>query len=476
MTEHSLALSTLIRIMSDRGVRRLYAKVLAPNDNSKNQPYFGGDFGVLNILPSSDPVPDRTPGSKRQIFRARINFAWLSDDGSTHRAPGAQLILYPQYPEVRFSGYLAGCDRQHRPSALMGSTREPDRLLFLGVTESGLILGYAAGPRSRIATEFARGAGMEQLGVFLRVPMGPADRLSDGRGELINELCRIARLGWIDSKRLRSDGVVAPCNSPNCGGYTLEAELGVVPNGFAAPDFRGWEVKQHAVSSFARVASNLITLLTPQPTGGLYEREGVIAFVERYGYDDLRGRVGRRNFGGSFRIGIEVPRTGLTLQLLGYDHARRGISDATGGIALLDRNGKEAAIWHFSALMSHWKKKHALAAYVPAMRRTEPNRQYRFGSEIRLGLGTTFENFLGAVADGLVVYDPGIKVAGYPDAPIPKHRSQFRIRSKDIGSLYGILERVDVCSQASPPPAPDAGERHASDDARQIPLLTLGQK
>jgi hypothetical protein len=31
--------------------------------------------------------------------------------------------------------------------------------------------------------------------------------------------------------------------SSNCGGYTLEAELGATPNGYSEPDFMGWEIK-----------------------------------------------------------------------------------------------------------------------------------------------------------------------------------------------------------------------------------------
>ena len=65
---------------------------------------------------------------------------------------------------------------------------------------------------------------------------------------------RINRLGWIDSKQLASNGVLKPCSAPQCGGFTLEAELGIPKNRVAEPEFLGWEVKQHAVTSFARAA------------------------------------------------------------------------------------------------------------------------------------------------------------------------------------------------------------------------------
>src|SRR5689334_20094016 len=130
MTSHSeVDLPRLTRMMVAHGVQRLYAKVLAANDNSKNQPYFGGDFSVLNILPAGQPVASATGTHARPIFKAHLNFDWLDDSGRIYPAPHAKLILYPQYPEVRFSGYLLGC--ANGPSREMGSTRTPNRVLFL---------------------------------------------------------------------------------------------------------------------------------------------------------------------------------------------------------------------------------------------------------------------------------------------------------------------------------------------------------
>ncbi|WP_425294886.1 MvaI/BcnI family restriction endonuclease [Neomesorhizobium albiziae] len=41
------------------------------------------------------------------------------------------------------------------------------------------------------------------------------------------------------------------------------------PNGYAEPDFVGWEVKQYGVNNFtAYRAESPVTLMTPEPTGG----------------------------------------------------------------------------------------------------------------------------------------------------------------------------------------------------------------
>lgn len=46
-------------------------------------------------------------------------------------------------------------------------------------------------------------------------------------------------LSKIDSKRLNANGDFVACEASQCGGYTLEAELGIIPNGKAEPDYLG---------------------------------------------------------------------------------------------------------------------------------------------------------------------------------------------------------------------------------------------
>ena len=61
------SLGQLLELMRLQGAVRLYAKKLAPNDNSKNQIYLGGDFSALNVIPYHDIQTDDTSmaGSKR---------------------------------------------------------------------------------------------------------------------------------------------------------------------------------------------------------------------------------------------------------------------------------------------------------------------------------------------------------------------------------------------------------------------------
>src|SRR5690606_20607028 len=141
----------------------------------------------------------------------------------------------PQYPEIRLSGFLRGT--RNAPNELMNSRLE-GRILFLGVTPDGRILAWAVGPDSVLAQQFRSLEDLETTGVFRKVPL-TGDAKIPARERLLAELRRIHLRDWIDSYALRADGSCTACNSPQCVGYTLEAELGVARNGYAEPDFLG---------------------------------------------------------------------------------------------------------------------------------------------------------------------------------------------------------------------------------------------
>jgi hypothetical protein len=322
------------------------------------------------------------------------------------------------------------------------TVRESGRFLFFGITAAGHILGFAASRNSALAKEAEALNLVPDTGVFSRIPL---ERFTDDRHLLLTELSRIAGLGWINSKRLNSKGDLLPCEASNCGGYTLEAELGIRPNGFADPDFHGWEIKQHAVTKLSNPASGgPITLMTPEPTGGIYVDKGIKEFIKRYGYPD-RTVADRRNFGGIHNTLRVCAATSLTLTLEGYDAAKKKITDFSKGISLIGTKGETAATWHYKDLLSHWTRKHALAAYVPSISRKDPVNQYQYGNRVRLAEGTEFSLFLNGVATGAVYYDPGIKIVDVSSAhPVVKKRSQFRIRSASIPLLYSAVTETDV--------------------------------
>jgi hypothetical protein len=433
-----MTLDELTILFKKAGCRNLYAKVLAKNDNSKQQIYFGPGFSALSLFPNRGVKPADKPCN--ETFKAQLTFYWIGFDGQLAQAPGAQLILYPQYPEVRFSGFLRGC--RNAPNHLLTS-REHGRILFLGVTRDESVIGFVAPVCSDLANEFIKKYHEPDTGVFSEIALPVATGNRDARTGLLAELLRIHQLGWIDSKRLGGDGSILPCKSSNCGGYTLEAELGVIPNGRSEPDYLGFEVKQTAVPSFERLDSGIITLMTPEPTGGLYQDSGTKVFLRKYGYADKKGREDRINFGGNFKVGSRNVTTGLTMHLLGYSEGK--IHDKNGMVALIADDGEIAASWNFQGMMEHWARKHAHAAYVPSMLRKDPVQQYCYSRSIRLASKPDFLLLLNALEKGVIYYDPGIKLeSATTQHSRIKKRSQFRIKSKDLGAIYGLCENIDV--------------------------------
>lgn len=408
------------------GVTEVYVKQLAPNDNSKNQVYFGGDYSAIKILPIGEMTTDTS--AKREQLKAKVNFHWLTDSGETAHAPGSQLILYPQYPEVRFSGFLQYCKQS--PGEVM-RVRDEGRLLFLGIHPDDRIIGYACFADSPVARDF-KPAAYHQMGVFSRIPI-----INDTESQLITDLRTIIGKGWIESKRLNGGGEIVACTSSNCGGYTLEAELGIIPNGLAEPDYLGWELKQHSKKM------NIITLMTPEPTGGIYKDDGIEHFIRTYGYPDKKGRPDRLNFGGVHRYGSETASTHLTLHLDGYNSVKKTMQPS-GGIVLVDRNDNVAAKWHFESILRHWNRKHNQVAYIPS-EMEKPPQQYRFGPNVHLATGTDPGKFLAAIESQSIYYDPGIKLENISsDKPKSKRRSQFRIKFAHLQELYENWKEVDL--------------------------------
>jgi hypothetical protein len=424
-------LKKLKSLFINNGCTKIYIKKLSPNDNSKNQVYFGGSFDILNILPISEIKTEEAGDWNKERFKASINFSWIGEEGNLYPAPNSQLILYPKYPEVRFSGFLAKC--QKPPSELM-TQRLADRLLFFSVAKNGTVLGFVTPPDSELSQEFLRIKSILEHGVFKVIEL---PQVANNQAKLLNELLRIHELGWINSKRLDGQGNILPCEAPNCGGYTLEAELGITPNGYSEPDFLGWEVKQFGVDNFAKINSAIITLMTPEPTDGIYKTEGTEAFLRKYGYADKTGREDRINFGGVHKVGIIHPSTKLEMQLIGFDIESGKIRNANGRISLVDLEGNETASWSFASMLLHWNRKHNQACYVPSLSETEQIRQYKYGNNVILGTGTDFQLFLRQMAIGNIYYDPGIKMENVSTKPKIKKRSQFRIKSQECVTKSG---------------------------------------
>lgn len=423
----------LLARFRDLGAERVFCKRLAQNDNSKQQIYLGGSFEVLSFFPHGEIAA--YPELDEPNFKAPLDLYWIGVE-NVERAVGAQLILYPSYPEVRLSGFLKGC--KTAPSAHLrqipkNQRRGTDgRVLVFGTTSDKRTLAYLAPAQTPLAQEL-----LEQFeespptGLFLELtlPVGS----DQNRENVLAALRRIHAGGFHTSCRRNNQGIVIPYNATNGGGYTLEALLGITPNGKSEPDYLGWEIKGHS--------SNRVTLMTPEPNGGFYGERGVKEFVERYGHDVANGGM---YFTGGHKVGVPCTATGMTLGVSGFDPTNPKIFDVAGAVRLVDAAGNEAASWAFAQLLTHWNRKHAFAAYVRYTPQKEPL-AYRYDTPVLMGEHTDFKKYLQALCSGAIVFDPGSKVTRARTArSTVKARSQFRINTNDLGLLYQTLTAESI--------------------------------
>jgi hypothetical protein len=423
-------------------IRTIYVKHLAlKQDNEKNQIYLGGGLdGVTNLFPAvmasrsaSESTGKRKSRKGRPKLEARIDLNWLSADGSLHPVPNARIIDYFQYPEVRLSGFLAGC--RAAPDALRRDHQAQygRRILLLGTTPDGRVAGMVLTERDDpVVASFPElpelpAAPVLRVLVIGRQRKAPADLL-------IEELAGIVSAGWHDSVILKpSLPDPVPFSGNQGGGYTLEALMEVPANADKKPDRYGFEIK-----SFS---GDRISLMTPVPDGGYQGDHPFREFMARYGRPADKGD-GSLRFTGMHRAGQPNARTGLVLEVSGYDRD----SDEFAGdpedicVRLADpASGEIAAQWSLGHLANAWNAKHASALYIRCRKRREPDTgrpQYAYEPEVLIGEGTDIWRLLRGIAQGLVVYDPGDAI--YADGK-PKVRPQWRISSARMQATMRVL-------------------------------------
>jgi hypothetical protein len=428
--------------MRELGANRILFKLLSSNDNSKNQIYLGRSFDVLRVLPHEELKADGIT-KKGPVFKAPLKLAWLTSlhDPSLTPAPNTQLILYPQYPEVRMSGFLRGSHNAPR-HLLQAPTRQErfdredtPRCLILGICEEGVVIAYLADWESDIRYDAIERINQRDASVVASIFYELAPKIDQNKQVLLNRLKAITQLGAISS-RLQSKTGSKNYKAENGAGYTLESLFEITPNGRSEPDFLGWELKCHRNSP--------VTLMTPEPDKGLYKND-LDKFFELYG----RCRPGRRDFNGRYRTGIRSTKSGLTLQMPGYDPIKGKLIDPYGSLELVNDAGEVAAGWSFEKLLSHWAKKHAQTAYIPYSKHKSSigdDISYKFGPSATLCQGADPLLFLAALYDGTIYYDPGINKKFDPSTLkwSQKKRSQFRTSFRTIEKLYSHCESTII--------------------------------
>src|SRR5262249_40368958 len=156
---------------------------------------------------------------------------WVAEDGGLHPAPNTRLINYFQYPEVRLSGFLKGCDRSPDALRRRSQAKYGKRILALGVSASDGVIGIVLTERDDPAVaDFPELPQSPGAPIFQVLTVG-APAGAEPLDLLRADLSKIFGAGWHPSVILKP-GAVAPI--PFVGaqgaGYTLEALLGVAAN------------------------------------------------------------------------------------------------------------------------------------------------------------------------------------------------------------------------------------------------------
>ncbi|WP_143871535.1 MvaI/BcnI family restriction endonuclease [Catenovulum sediminis] len=435
-----MELAAVIAALKNEGATRIIVKPLANNDNTKQQVYLGGNFEVIQMLPSGE-IYSAGISKKGPIFKAPLDFWWLDNEFNCANAPGAQLILYPKYPEVRFSGFLKKCPTA--PSHLMQPPTKDERaeranksrILFLGIAAKRII-GFTTHWDSAISQEILDQIVEKKLAQIEQEKSVFYDLVNEASGSksrLLSKLTNIYQMGAVPSQRIK-EGNVVPYVAQNGAGFTLESLFAISPNGRAEPDFEDWELKAHSGS--------VVTLMTPEPNCGEY-KESLEQFLRKYGWSKAEGRM---DFASIHKNNLKNERTQLSLIMTGYDPKKEEITDPDGGLHLVDDKGNLAAGWGFSKLLEHWKKKHSRTCFVSYKKIDDGDIKFTFGPNVTLAEGASLKRFLQSLYGQAIYYDPGINMKLVNGKWKPKKRNQFRIKFKDIGDLYLIVNDLDLAN------------------------------
>lgn len=363
----------IMKAYADLGITELWFAIGVAQDNSKNQVRLASDPSDLQMFGPADPIAEKSTSRKKKartnVFHLALNLSWLDEDLNPVPAPRAQFVFYPQYPEVRFTGFLKGC--RSAPSWLFDyDQRAPGKIMIFG--SKPLKAFNQGGPTREIfaltiphdaqAAGWFRGrfASAEKIGKRLaRIPIAP-DSSTNTKIDLLKNLKKF-RSEWRRAMRMTKDGIFeTKTGANNAAGLHLEYLFGVVSNSLPEPDYLDWELKARKVDKpNATLGSSRHTVFTPDPDGGAYVDMDLVDFVKKWGYKNENKQYAGKRYdltASGMRIGVGHKRLpDMELRLSGYTSEKE--FDVDGALELVDhRDETVAASWSFSRMLAHWQK------------------------------------------------------------------------------------------------------------------------
>lgn len=446
------SISRLKSVFAGFGVEDIFIKVLAQHqDNEKNQIVIAGRSPqLISLLPGNKRFGIESKSKKKthsnygaSKIEVDLDFYWFDSSGISQKAPGAKVIDYFQYPEIRLSGFMRNC-------SIAPDSLRRDRQKKYG--RRALALGISG---NKVHATVFTDAGGSLINGILKLPAwgnGTLFRiLSSGHSasnlldetKLLNELRNLSGNLW-SGRRLTSLGSKPiPYNATNGGGYTLEALLQVPSNAISGPDKYGFELKS--------VSGSPMSLMTTEPDYGYRYEQGVRAFLQKYGWKSNK-TSGKTVFYGKHDTLKMNTKSKLKLFLENWDSINNlpnGVGDPN--LLLLDQKDGIAAAWSFSHLSKSWSNKHGGAMFVQTKCLTSNGvRSYIFGPNVWSGIGTDPIMLLQQISLGHLYIDPGDSMYGNSS---PHPRIQWRVAigrgskgdwSRTLTPFYNSLSRHNL--------------------------------
>lgn len=422
-----MELTRVLRAMQDAGADRILLKSLAPNDNSKNQVYVGGSELALRELRVD--LGGATLSAAATSFQIPQPMSWIDENGNIQAAPGTKVIFYPQYPELRISGFATGVPRGFSGRDLLVE-RADGRTLLIGLTPAGWLMWVGTPDVAAVsALELINVRGTPFSEVILGRPMTPEQIWE----ELLERVAVLAAGPPLPSVRLNADGSIVATNpaDPHSGGWAVEAALDVPVNALPGPDYRG-------LVELKSFSGNRISLMTPEPTGGVYaEPGGKKHFMKRWGLPSDDGAKVR--FNGQHRLNEPKTSNPLTLRVAGWSDASPGRYVPGAQLQLVDTAGTNAATWLLKDMNAKWLDKHDQALYLQYRREAGG---FRLTGRVYRCQETDFRLFMLGLRAGSVIFDPGHSMVAASGKVSP--RSQWRTSRNLLLGLYAQVEDLDL--------------------------------
>lgn len=448
------SLQSLSKSFESLGCSEILIKLLAVNqDNEKNQIYLGYSLELLSILPGR--VSFRTPSESKSksgsnvgqsIVEHALEFYWIEDGKAPAIAPKAKIIDYFQYPEMRFSGFLSGCENP--PDSLRRDSQDGygRRVLVFGVSDQKVYGTVLTDKSSNLVDEIISSPNWPIHAMFKQLKITNSIEKVINPDQLLHELRSIGSTSLYESQILRIlGGATEPFRGTQGAGWTLEALLGIPRNSSGLPDKYGFELKAFL--------SSTITLMTPEPDFGYRYEKGLTAFLKKYGWQGTK-KDGSQRFNGKHNTLGVYKKSGLKLEIENWDvNANSPTGSGSPNVLLIDPESREiAAGWTFEKLAEKWGKKHAGAMYVKAHKYLQEPRplasHYSFGPQVYCGQGTSALLFLKAIGLGAVYLDPGDRVNEQGEE---KKRTQWRVSKgrgvnfdSTLAPLYDSMQIFEI--------------------------------